>query len=149
MNANELPPPVGVVIASHGGLARALLASTEMIVGAQEAVATVCLEPQDNLETFHAALSAAIDQTERGSGVLVLIDLFGGTPGHAAALCIRERERPIVSGVNLPMLLEVLLARWARSPEALSALALASGAKGIVDITAKIREAAAARFADD
>ncbi len=150
--ASEQAPPVGIVIASHGGLARALLSSAEMIVGAQDNVATVCLEAQDSPESFQAALSATIEQADRGTGVVALIDLFGGTPGNAAALCLGEREIPIVSGVNLPMLLEVLLSRTALSPEALAALALESGAKGIVDVTARLFaqiEAAQPDEADD
>ncbi|MGH8629660.1 MAG: PTS sugar transporter subunit IIA [Burkholderiales bacterium] len=137
MSAGE--PLVGIVIASHGSLARALLSSAAMIVGAQEGVTAVCLEAQDNLETFQAALSRAIDQADQGAGVVVLLDLFGGTPGNATLLCMRECEFPAVSGVNLPMLLEVLLSRRASSPESLAELALESGAKGIVDITARLR----------
>jgi PTS system mannose-specific IIA component len=139
MNAPSSAQPVGVVIATHGRLSHALLNSAEMIVGKQDGVATVSLEPQDTLETFQAALNAAIDQVNRGAGVLVLIDLFGGTPGNATALRIGQGELPAVSGVNLPMLLEVFLARSTLAADALAALALESGAKGIVDITAKVR----------
>ncbi len=139
MSAGEQQPLIGIVIASHGSLARALLSSAEMIVGDQEGVTAVCLEPQDNLETFQATLSRAIDQADQGAGVMVLLDVFGGTPGNATLLRMREHEFPAVSGVNLPMLLEVLLSRRALSPESLAELALESGARGIVDITARLR----------
>jgi PTS system mannose-specific IIA component len=139
MNSHDPSAPVGIVIASHGDLARAILNSAEMIVGEQDNVVAVCLGPDDNLDSFHASLTTAIEQADGGAGVVVLIDLFGGTPGNAAALCLSQRELPIVSGVNLPMLLEVLLSRSALLPEALAAHALNSGAKGIVDITTKFK----------
>ena len=136
---NRQPPPVGIVIAAHGDLARALRDSAEMIVGAHDDVVTVSLEPQDNLETCQAALSAAIDTADRGAGAIVLVDLFGGTPSNAAALCLRQRRSEIVSGVNLPMLLEVLLRRSGLTAEALATLASESGVKGIVDVAARMR----------
>ena len=140
MNAGDESQPVGIVIATHGDLARAFIRSAEMIVGAQDNVVTLCLDQKDNLETFHAALDAAVEQAEHGAGVLVLIDLFGGTPGNAASLSVHPRKLHVVSGVNLPMLLEVLLSRNAMSPEALAAHALESGRAGIIDIAAKVRE---------
>ena len=140
MSPNDQRRPVGIVIASHGDLAGALLASAELIVGAQEHVTTACLGPQDNLETFHATLNTAIDQADGGAGVVVLIDLFGGTPGNAAALCAGQHAAPlpIVSGVNLPMLLEVLLSRNDTTPQDLAAHAIDTGHRGIVDVTAKL-----------
>ncbi len=140
MSASDAPQPVGIVLASHGSLARALLSSAEMIVGAQEYVETVCLEADANLESFHAELVEAIDRADAGAGVILLIDLFGGTPGNAAALCLSQRQLPIVSGVNLPMLLEVMLSRETMTPDELASHAFASGAKGIVDITKKMQE---------
>jgi len=139
MGSDDDSASVGVVIAAHGDLAHALRQSAEMIVGAQDGVVTVALNPQDNLDSLQATIHEAIDRADAGAGVIILIDLFGGTPGNAAALCLSQRELPIVSGVNLPMLLEVLLSRSAMSPEALAELALASGNQGIVDITAKLK----------
>lgn len=139
MGSDDDSASVGVVIAAHGDLAHALRQSAEMIVGAQDGVVTVALNPQDNLDSLQATIREAIDRADAGAGVIILIDLFGGTPGNAAALCLSQRELPIVSGVNLPMLLEVLLSRSAMSPEALAELALASGNQGIVDITAKLK----------
>ena len=129
---------IGVVIASHGDLARALVRSAEMIVGAQEGVATVCLEPSDNLETFHAALCAAVDRIRTDAGVVVFIDLFGGTPANAAVLGLRERSYPVVSGVNLPMLLEVFVSRdGGLSAQELAEIALQSGQSSIIDVSAR------------
>lgn len=140
MKKNEQAALVGVVVASHGDLAEALIRSAEMIVGEQENVIAVGLDPKDNLDTLHATLDAAIEKVDRGAGAILLIDLFGGTPGNAATLSIGQRKLPAVSGVNLPMLLEVLISRQNMSLEALSTHALASGVTGIVDIAARLRE---------
>jgi len=138
MSPGDDSPPIGIVIAAHGDLAHALRQSAEMILGAQDGVVTVALNPQDNLDSLQATIREAIERADSGLGVVVLIDLFGGTPGNAAALCLAERDLPIVSGVNLPMLLEVLLSRNSLSPVELAALALESGAAGIVDVTARV-----------
>jgi mannose/fructose/sorbose-specific phosphotransferase system IIA component len=140
MTEMDSAKPVGIVIATHGDLARALVSSAEMIVGAHSQVVTVSLSQHDSPETFQAALDAAIDQADAGRGVLVLIDLFGGTPGNAASISIQRRKLHVVSGVNLPMLLEVLLSRSVMSAEELTAHALQSGKTGIVDIVARIQE---------
>jgi PTS system mannose-specific IIA component len=134
--------PVGVVIAAHGDLAGALRRSAEMIVGEQDGVVTVNLDPHDNLENMQTAIREAIRQADQGSGVVVLIDVFGGTPSNAAALCLAERRFPLISGVNLPMLLEVFMSRASLSQAELGAMALASGASGIVDIGARLRQQA-------
>lgn len=129
----------GVVVASHGDLARALISSAEMIVGSQENVAALCLDPKDNLETCHNELCAAIDRVQTDAGVIVLIDLFGGTPGNAAALGLRERSYPVVAGVNLPMLLEILVSRSSGlSVEELTDIALQAGQNSIIDVRARL-----------
>lgn len=144
MNPSNDPPSVGVVIAAHGDLAHALRQSAEMIIGEQDGVVAVALNPQDNLDKLQTTIRAAIDQADGGAGVIVLIDLFGGTPSNAAALCLAERWVPIISGVNLPMLLEVLLNRGSLSPAELAVLALESGTRGIIDITTKLNASQAA-----
>lgn len=129
----------GVVVASHGDLARALINSAQLIVGEQDNIVAVCLDPQDNLEACFDALCCAIDQVQTDAGVMVLIDLFGGTPGNAAALGLRERSHPVVAGVNLPMLLEVMLSRSSGLSEAeLTEVALQAGQSSIIDVRARL-----------
>ena len=140
MTAADNARPAGIVVATHGELARALIASAEMIVGVQENVVPVCLSQEDSPETFQQRLKTAIQRVDSGAGVLILIDLFGGTPGNSAALAVYQSDLQVVSGVNLPMLIEVLLSRQSQSPKELAAHAMESGKIGIVDITAKVRE---------
>ncbi len=109
-----------------------------MILGQQNGVVTIKLMPSMNLEALEAELREAIERVDQGAGVMVMIDLFGGTPSNAAALCLRSHDCAIVTGVNLPMVLETLLAAdGAGSLEELSRVAIDAGRAGIVDVAAK------------
>jgi len=140
MTKADSSQPVGIIVATHGELSQALVATAEMIVGTQGNVTAVCLSPQDSPETFQEALDSAIRLANTGTGVVVLIDLFGGTPGNAASLAALRGSLHVISGVNLPMLIEVLLSRQGMSAEELAAHALESGKAGIIDIAARVRE---------
>lgn len=129
---------VGIVIGGHGHLAGALLESTTLILGAQPDVVTVALEPSQSLEELHMRMGEAIAQAEQGDGVLVLLDLYGGTPSNATALHFQTARIEAVTGVNLPMLLEVLLGRAERDLPALAALAEEMGRQGIVNVRAAL-----------
>ncbi len=131
---------IGVVIVGHGDLGQALVGSASLILGEQTNIAAVSLSPQDNLESCHSALMNGIEQLDTSQGLIVLADLFGGTPCNAAALGQRERPYPVVAGVNLPMLLEVLLNRDSvASADELNSIALEAGCKSIVDVGALLR----------
>ncbi|MGA9193124.1 MAG: PTS sugar transporter subunit IIA [Anaerolineales bacterium] len=131
---------VGLVVAAHGKLAGELAKSARMIIGDQFPVGTVELDLDTNLEGLYDAMLAAIDEADKGEGVLVLIDLFGGTPSNAAALCIRQRNCAVVSGVSLPMLLEAVMgAENELSLESLARVAVQAGHSGIVDVRERLR----------
>ena len=133
---------IGIVIISHGAMGRGLLDAAEMIAGKQEGVESVELKDSDDIE----ALSGRIAQAASGltvQDILVLVDLFGGSPGNAALRTILEgklESAECVSGANLPMLLEVLMARERLGLQELAALALKSGQQGIRDMGAAIRD---------
>ena len=103
---------IGLVLATHGELGRALVASMEMIVGAQERVAALSLQVADRLEDATSRLQEALENSDEGDGVLVLTDMLGGTPSNLClALIGGARPVEVVSGVNLPMLLKAVQAR--------------------------------------
>lgn len=131
---------VGLVICGHGRLAASMLESAEMILGKQEAVTTVALEPEQNLDELHRLIGDAIARIEQGGGVLVLLDLYGGTPSNATALHFQRATIEAVTGVNLPMLLEVLLGRYERNLAELTALAEEIGRQGVVNVRAALIE---------
>ena len=98
---------IGMVLATHGELGRALIGSMEMIVGAQPLVAALSLQVADGLEDATGRLQEALDRVDEGDGVLVLTDMLGGTPSNLClALIGGSRQVEVVSGVNLPMVLK-------------------------------------------
>lgn len=127
---------IGLVLVAHGPLPDALLASAAMIAGEFEQIAKLSLMPGDGLEDLIDRLRAAAEAVDSGDGVLILLDLFGGTPSNAATLITQQREKTrAVSGVNIPMLLEVLLSRpYQDDIKSLTETAYSSGMQGVVDI---------------
>ena len=103
---------IGVVLATHAELGRALIAAMEMIVGGQEQVAALSLQVADQLEQTAVRLHEAVAAADGGDGVLVLTDMLGGTPSNLClALIGGSRAVEVVSGVNLPMLLKAVQSR--------------------------------------
>lgn len=103
---------IGVVLATHGDLGRALIGAMEMIVGEQQRVAALSLQIADRIEDASARLQAAVAAADEGDGVLVLTDMLGGTPSNLClALIGGPQTVEVVSGVSLPMLLKAVQAR--------------------------------------
>ncbi len=98
---------IGGVIVSHGQVANELLAAAETIVGAQSHIAAVSIGWHDDVETARNEIARAIKQVSQGIGVLLLTDMFGGTPTNISAMFIKENEVEIVTGVNLPMVIKL------------------------------------------
>ena len=129
---------IGVVVASHGGLCRELLITAEMILGPAAQTAAAPLAAGVSLQDFAAQLRQAVAAVQQEAGVLLLADLAGGTPCNVAAvLAAQSEEIKVVTGVNLPMLLEVLSRREGLSLEELTELAVVAGQGGVCCVTAK------------
>ena len=98
---------VGGVIVSHGQVANELLAAAETIVGPLRHITAVSIGWHDDVEVAKDEIARAIKQVSTGSGVLILTDMFGGTPTNISAMFLKEGEVEIVTGVNLPMVVKV------------------------------------------
>ncbi|MGI8642357.1 MAG: PTS sugar transporter subunit IIA [Pyrinomonadaceae bacterium] len=98
---------IGGVIVSHGQVATELLAAAEAVVGAQSHIAAVSIGWHDDVEMSKDVISRAIKQVSEGNGVLLLTDMFGGTPTNISAMFIKKNEVEIVTGVNLPMVIKL------------------------------------------
>jgi mannose/fructose/sorbose-specific phosphotransferase system IIA component len=133
---------IGIVLAAHGPLPGALLASTSMILGELPQVASVSLMPGDSLEGLVERLQAAVNEVNTGDGTLILLDMFGGTPANAAALLTHQaNDLRAVTGVNLPMLLETFMARMSNDRlDSLAEIAFSGGQTGIVDIVGAFKK---------
>jgi len=98
---------IGAVIVSHGQVANELLAAAEAVVGDVDNVAAVSIGWHDDVEAAKAEIERAIEKVSQGVGVILLTDMFGGTPTNISAMFLREGEIEIISGVNLPMVVKV------------------------------------------
>lgn len=98
---------IGGVIVSHGQVAGELLAAAETIVGSLNHIAAVSIGWHDDVETAKDEIARAIAKVSEGAGVLLLTDMFGGTPTNISAMFIKENEVEIVTGVNLPMVIKI------------------------------------------
>ena len=99
---------IGGVIISHGQLANELLAAAEMIVGQVAHVTAVSMGWHDDVDAARDEIERAISRVSKGSGVLLLTDMFGGTPTNIASMFLAEGEVEVVTGVNLPMVIKVV-----------------------------------------
>ncbi len=98
---------IGGVIVSHGRLANELLSAAEQVVGQLDHIKSVSIGWHDNVEAAQDEIERAIDDVSEGNGVLLLTDMFGGTPTNISAMFIAEGEVEVVTGVNLPMVIKL------------------------------------------
>ena len=108
-------PLVGVVVVTHGQLATELVNAAEMIVGELSGFVAVSIGWHDDVETAREAIAAAIRRVARPAGVIVLTDMFGGTPANLGLPFLAEQQVEVITGVNLPMLLKLAGLRQATS----------------------------------
>lgn len=98
---------IGMVLVTHGRLAIEFKAALEHVVGPQEQLEAISINPDDNMEENRKEIIQAIDRVDTGSGVVILTDLFGGTPSNLALSCLAEHKVEVVAGINLPILIKL------------------------------------------
>ena len=131
-------PLIGLVIVAHGRLARALLDATEHVVGPQRGARAIAIEPSDDLPARQMEISQAVREVDEGAGVVVVTDMFGGTPSNLAHGALSGPGVEVVYGANLPLLVKLAKMRDRPLAEAVRA-ALEAGRK-YVDSAASILE---------
>lgn len=102
---------IGMVLVTHGRLAAEFIAALEHVVGPQERIAAVCIGPDDDMEQRRKDILAAVAAVEAGKGVIVLTDMFGGTPSNLAISIMDQARVEVIAGVNLPMLIKLASVR--------------------------------------
>lgn len=102
---------IGMVLVTHGRLAEELRAAMEHVVGAQRNVATVCIGPNDDIENRRNDIQHCIERVDTGDGVVLLTDMFGGTPSNLAISMMERKGVEVLAGVNLPMLVKLAKVR--------------------------------------
>ena len=121
---------IGIVIVAHGGLAQEYLAAVEHVVGKQEGVVAISISPDHDRSMKQREICDAADQVDSGDGVVVVTDMFGGSPSNLSLRACQPDQRKIVYGANLPMLIKLAKSRHKSVPDAVD-VALAAGRKYI------------------
>ncbi|MEQ8665084.1 MAG: PTS sugar transporter subunit IIA [Rhodospirillales bacterium] len=102
---------IGLVLVTHGRLADEMIAAMEHVVGPQEQVVTVCIGPDDDMEKRRSDILDSIARADGGDGVILLTDMFGGTPSNLAISVMENANVEVIAGVNLPMLIKLASVR--------------------------------------
>ncbi len=98
---------IGLVLVTHGQLATEFVIAMEHVVGPQKAIASVCIGPHDDMEEKRQKIAESIKDVDDGTGVIILSDLFGGTPSNLAISFLDKGSVEVIAGVNLPMLIRL------------------------------------------
>ncbi len=139
-NVSEM---IGLVLVTHGRLAEEFVTAMVHVVGPQERVATISIGPDDDMETRRADIASAIAAVDAGRGVIVLTDLFGGTPSNLAISLMERGRVEVIAGMNLPMLIRLGSARKSMKVVEAVAAAREAGRKYISVASEVLGEAAA------
>jgi mannose PTS system EIIA component len=102
---------IGIVIVAHGGLAREYLAAVEHVVGPQAAMRAIAIEDEHDRAAKQAEICEAADAVDQGQGVVMVTDMFGGSPSNLSLMACAASERRILYGANLPMLIKLAKSR--------------------------------------
>jgi len=102
---------IGMVLVTHGRLAEEFVAALEHVVGKQEQIAAVCIGPDDDMEQRRIEILERIEAVDSGDGVVVLTDMFGGTPSNLAISIMDKAKVEVIAGINLPMLIKLASVR--------------------------------------
>jgi len=138
---------VGLVVAAHGRLAEELVATAEQIVGPISDVKTVGIEPGSTPEVIRQKMRDAVHDLDAGDGVLVLADLFGGTPCKESLMLVNREHLEVLAGVNLPMLLKAASLRKEHIPLPELARTLAAYTQKNITCASELLRLASARSA--
>jgi|TARA_B100000749_G_scaffold112191_1_gene85647 PTS system mannose-specific IIA component len=122
---------IGLVVVTHGRLAVELIAALEHVVGPQSAVRTICIGPDDDMEKRRKEILSSVEKVDSGKGVILLTDMFGGTPSNLAISIMDQTNVEIIAGVNMPMLIKLASNRKAGSLKKVALEAQDAGRKYI------------------
>ena len=102
---------IGLVLVTHGRLAAEFIKAMEHVVGPQPQVESICIEAEDDMEARRGDIAAAAERVDGGRGVILLTDMFGGTPSNLAISLMGRENVEVIAGVNLPMLIRLASVR--------------------------------------
>lgn len=133
---------IGLVLVTHGRLAEEFVVAMEHVIGRQEQIETICIGPDDDMESRRGDIAHAIAAVDTGGGVILLTDLFGGTPSNLALSLMETGKVEVIAGINLPMLIRLGGARKTMKVGEAVAAAREAGRKYITVASEVLGEAA-------
>jgi len=122
---------IGLVVVTHGRLAEEFVSATEHVVGPQKDVRAICIGSDDDMEQRRQDILDAVDDVDSGAGVILLTDMFGGTPSNLAISIMDKANVEVIAGINLPMLIKLASVRKDAALAAAVTAAQESGRKYI------------------
>ena len=122
---------IGMILVTHGRLAEEFIAAAEHVVGTQANIKAICIGPDDDMEIRRTNIKDAINEVNSGDGVIILTDMFGGTPSNLAISLMEKGKVEVLAGTNLPMLIKLASIRETANLEDAVNQAEASGRKYI------------------
>lgn len=122
---------IGMVVVTHGRLAEEFIAAMEHVVGPQTALQAISIGPDDDMEQRREDILNAVGEVDEGNGVILLTDMFGGTPSNLAISIMESTNVEVIAGINLPMLIKLASVRIDSTMEEAVSAAQESGKKYI------------------
>jgi PTS system mannose-specific IIA component len=122
---------IGLVLVTHGRLADEFIHALQHVVGPQTHIEPICIAPEDRMENRRDDIVAAVNRVDAGAGIIILTDMFGGTPSNLAISLLEEGRVEVVAGLNLPMLVKLARIRKDTSLAKAAAAAQDAGRKYI------------------
>ena len=132
MNDDTSKDMIGVVLVTHGNLATELVKVMEHVVGPQDQLTTITIDPDDDMEKRREDILNSVQFVDKGLGVIILTDMFGGTPSNLAISIMEQAKIDIIAGVNLPMLIKLASVRSTETISEAVAQAREAGQKYIM-----------------
>ncbi|MDR1026438.1 MAG: PTS sugar transporter subunit IIA [Lactobacillus sp.] len=128
---------IGLVLVTHGNLALEFISAMQHVVGKQDQIEAVCIGPEDDVEMRRKEILKKVESTDKGHGVIVLTDMFGGTPSNLAISIMDRANVEILAGMNLPMLIKLASLRKEK-PLKEATLAAEEAGKKYINIASKL-----------
>jgi PTS system mannose-specific IIA component len=133
---------IGLVLVTHGRLGEEFISVMEHVVGPQQQVAAVCMVASDDMETKRQEIIRRVKEVDSGSGVILLTDMFGGTPSNLAISITQDQRIEVLAGINLPMLIKLASCRQTENLQQAALTAQEAGRKYITAASALLQQTA-------
>jgi PTS system mannose-specific IIA component len=128
---------IGLVLVTHGRLGEEMLAALEHVVGRQTNVAALSIGPEDDIEKRREQILECVAKADQGDGVILLTDMFGGTPSNLAISIMEKAKVEVIAGVNLPMLIKLASVRT-KDPLHVAALAAQEAGRKYINVASRL-----------